>query len=707
MAASVVSVPANEGISVKDEPDDPEIDAMAIKMKENFQKSIATARQQSVTNIYINRAGRPVALNIYTPSSNSSKDTENLPQKDTEDYPSERGLFGWEEIGTCQVPYILRKINGENVRYVAVRIAENQLLQKYLHFLHQDIYSCTCVRSHFISEYEAKVLNEINNKHSENLYGKEPFCVGKDFIVLLEDVKEFYAFLETCYKKLLCNIAPGRRERCGFIRINSESVVPYCIKENHKYVPLFYFEGETDNLRHRAIKLENWHLAYLKFCCKVQGIRNELFASDSCTVTSLDDIKNYFPPDTVFEEYWPAKVVDTQLLTNAKTATYNTPGSWIRIPHPSENPYAAVAAAAASASAVVQTPTLPPPPSMPIWPSTPNQMINTSSYNPQSQQLPPPSYPTVTRNQSAAVQYYNSNPTLMHQGNTPINNVAGHAPPPPLVRAGLQQPVPIVNSGSYSNGSINSTSMYSPSNSNVSHSSQGRQFYGAPRSSSVVQVQQQQQQPMINQSQQSYGAQSLLGGNTNTRMGNNQQRNILRNATLTVPPSEIIDLSSPPPSPPPQQDLSRTNNTQWTLKRIPENSAQWQQNSNGAAYKIQKATLQGKVLYCINSRPFIYSDLMLTLDDLVQSVFPTSSVATVAQFLQKYLKTTLYSGNSEQMAVLRENGRLRSLFPDDTPLAMLQDVTHVFLQLKSLIAKQDEQIQPYQTNGPSKRQRTS
>jgi len=73
-------------------------------------------------------------------------------------------------------------------------------------------------------------------------------------------------------------------------------------------------------------------LAYLKFCCKVQGIRNELFASDSCTVTSLDDIKNYFPPETNFEEYWPAKVVDTQLLTNQKSAHANPPGAWIRAP---------------------------------------------------------------------------------------------------------------------------------------------------------------------------------------------------------------------------------------------------------------------------------------------------------------------------------------------------------------------------------------
>lgn len=230
------------------------------------------------------------------------------------------------------MPYILRIINEEKLKFVSVRIAETQLLSMYLNYLHPNIYTCTSVKSHFITEAEAKLFNEINQKHSDLVYGKELFQAGKDYIVRLEDVQEFYTFIEVCYKKLLSQVTPGGKESCGFIRINSESVVPYCIKEGKKYVPLFYFEGETENLKQSAVKLENWNLAYLKFCCKVQGIRNELFASDSCTVTSLDDIKNYFPPDTNFEEYWPAKVVDTQLLTNQKNAHINSPAAWIRAP---------------------------------------------------------------------------------------------------------------------------------------------------------------------------------------------------------------------------------------------------------------------------------------------------------------------------------------------------------------------------------------
>ncbi|KAF5282799.1 hypothetical protein FQR65_LT02796 [Abscondita terminalis] len=159
-------------------------------------------------------------------------------------------------------------------------------------------------------------------------FGSEQFT-SRDLIVRLSDVIEFYNFLDACYTKLM-NGSTNRLDRCGFIRINEESVVPYTVYSGEKYVPLFYFEGETDTLKLRADTLEGWDLSYLKFCCKVQGIRNELFSDDSCAVISLVDIRNYFPPGTLFEDYWPTKVVDSQLLINGKSE--NQAGQWIRQP---------------------------------------------------------------------------------------------------------------------------------------------------------------------------------------------------------------------------------------------------------------------------------------------------------------------------------------------------------------------------------------
>jgi len=218
-------------------------------------------------------------------------------------------------------------------------MAETHLLGNYLHYLHSDIYtSCTSVKCYFITDSEAKLLNDINHNHSNCVYGKEMFFAGKDCIASLEDVLEFYTFIKVCYNKLLHNITLDHNEVCGFTHINSELIVPYCIKDGQKYVPLFFFERVAKSLINQAIKLENWNLAYLKFCCKVLGIRYELFASDSCTVIRLDDIKKYYPPDTYFEEYWPAKIVYTSTLTNQKS-TYVSPSSaWIRAEStPAEN----------------------------------------------------------------------------------------------------------------------------------------------------------------------------------------------------------------------------------------------------------------------------------------------------------------------------------------------------------------------------------
>uniref|UniRef100_A0A1B0CHX8 Uncharacterized protein n=2 Tax=Lutzomyia longipalpis TaxID=7200 RepID=A0A1B0CHX8_LUTLO len=188
----------------------------------------------------------------------------------------------------------------------------------------------SAVSSYYITEAEGRLLNEINHKHSESHFGREMFTV-KDLVVRLSDVSKFWTFLDVCYKKLLMgNNGQGQSEKCGFIRINKESVVPYTVRDGQKFVPLFYFEGETENLKLKADNLSGWDLSYLKFCCKVQGIRNELFASDKVAVISLTDIKSYFPPGTQFEDYWPNKVVDTQLLVQKSNA--NSSVHWTRQP---------------------------------------------------------------------------------------------------------------------------------------------------------------------------------------------------------------------------------------------------------------------------------------------------------------------------------------------------------------------------------------
>lgn len=276
----------------------------------------ATQNTGSILNYLQRKPVMATATNVNTNSSNGNGTSNGHAVDDGKpaDEESLKGHFGWESFnsGKIHIPYIIRQTE----KYCAVRIVEQKLLNKYLNVLHQDLYNCTSVRSYYITDVEARLLDEINFRHCDQCFGKEKFSM-KDLIVRLTDAQKFQQFLDVCYKKLTNFSTPN--DKCGFIRINSESVVPYTVRDGQKMVPLFYFEGETDNLKLKADSLSGWDLSYLKFCCKVQGIRNELFASETVAVISLDDIKSYFPQGTIFEDYWPNKVVDTQLLVAQKS----------------------------------------------------------------------------------------------------------------------------------------------------------------------------------------------------------------------------------------------------------------------------------------------------------------------------------------------------------------------------------------------------
>lgn len=237
--------------------DDHEINELAAKIVESNKAHLAKQQQQQVLQqqqLIRQQQGQQVAgtngngniLNYFgrkaTPTTSSTAVTGAVTmesqvqctspsgtaadeKKAPQDESSQMGHFGWHTCNkTANIPYILR---GEE-KYCAVRIVETKLLNKYLNYLHQDIYNCTCVRSYYITEAESRLLNEINQKHCDNQFGRELFT-HKDLVVRLSDVNKFYTFLDVCYRKLMMGNSGTHSEKCGFIRINKESVVPYTV----------------------------------------------------------------------------------------------------------------------------------------------------------------------------------------------------------------------------------------------------------------------------------------------------------------------------------------------------------------------------------------------------------------------------------------------------------------------------------------------
>merc|ERR1712142_847576 len=119
-----------------------------------------------------------------------------------------------------------------------------------------------------------------------------------------DDVFELYKFMDLCHKKMMLKKST-ESDRCGFIRIGGTSDVPYTQIDGVRYLPSFYFEGEIDNAK--ILSLTGWDWAYLRFCCKVQGVKDELIGGDRCEAVPLQELRLYFAPGTSFVEYWPSK----------------------------------------------------------------------------------------------------------------------------------------------------------------------------------------------------------------------------------------------------------------------------------------------------------------------------------------------------------------------------------------------------------------
>ncbi|XP_393109.2 uncharacterized protein LOC409606 isoform X2 [Apis mellifera] len=754
----IVEARVNRGfdkVVVKQEhPDEAEIRELAAKMVEaNKAKMVSgipgTPQQQRPPQCLLPQSNLPGILGYLNKRPADSSTAVATKPLSTEgkvppDDESQRGRFGWTSFDDCHIPYIFR--SGE--KYCAVRILESKLLNKYLSYLHSDIYSCTCIRSYYITEAESKLFTDINVKHCENQFGREPFTC-KDLVVRLSDAKEFYTFLDVCYTKLTAgtnpNVSSGHKaDKCGFIRINKESVVPYTVKDGLQYVPLFYFEGETENLKLKAEKLEGWDLSYLKFCCKVQGIRNELFASETCSVISLNDIKSYFPPGTGFEDYWPTKVMDSQLLVNSKGG--GSGGGWTKQPPtpPATKPvsvqnsankavnarstpmhnmiprgsvantsqvqrvsqprpvttthpaHSSPTALPSGRSNIVTQPMLNTVQSVNGWTglvggqptfqtalvSQPSSIIRMpSSLNMHNQiSTPPKNYSQQSSRSrggggSAAAQYPGVYPV------TTMQNVA-QAQPPPLVRATVHSSQPNLGYPTYGKDDWVTSTYTTPT-------------LGVPNAVTASTYPQ-----MLGLSEQ---VQALMPSPTSVSTLLHPQRHTpsVHNTSHTKYPPPLIPVNG-------SNNSTRDSRGRKPLIPISESHVSTCQVQ---PYQIQKALVEDKMVPCINFKPYIYSELLMTLNDFVAQYFPACDINSCRQVLTDVLHIDLYQGNRLQMKMLMEAGKCSSL-NEELPLIQVKNIMKYMPQLKYMFNRGGEMVMPAPAHSSEehpakKRQRTS
>ncbi|XP_076750570.1 uncharacterized protein LOC143423258 isoform X2 [Xylocopa sonorina] len=735
-------------IVVKQElPDEAEIRELAAKMVEANKAKMVSAPgvqpQQRPPQCLLPQSNLPGILGYLNKRPADSSTTVATKASPTEgkvppDDESQRGRFGWTSFDDCHIPYIFR--SGE--KYCAVRILESKLLNKYLSYLHSDIYSCTCIRSYYITEAESKLFTEINTKHCENQFGREQFTC-KDLVVRLSDAKEFYTFLDVCYTKLTAgtnpNVSSGHKaDKCGFIRINKESVVPYTVKDGLQYVPLFYFEGETENLKLKAEKLEGWDLSYLKFCCKVQGIRNELFASETCSVISLNDIKSYFPPGTGFEDYWPTKVMDSQLLVNSKGG--GSGGGWTKQPPtpPATKPVPVqnnVNKATVNARVVT-----------PMHNMLPRGSVANTSQVQQRVSLPRPVATTHPAHSSpTALTSDRSNIVTQPMLNTvqSVNGWTGLVGGQPTFQTSLvSQPSSIIRMPS----SLNMHSQITQPTKNYSQqssrsrgggSSAATPYPGVYPATTMQSVAQAQPPPLVRATVHSsqpnlgvtstYTTPSLGVPNAVTASTYPQMLGLSEQVQALMPsPTSVSTLLHPQRHTP---SVHNTSHTKYPPPLIPVNgSNNSSRDSRGRKplipilethvsacqvqpYQVQKALVGDKMVPCINFKPYVSSELLMTLPDFVAQYFPACDINSCRQVLTDVLHVDLYQGNRLQMEMLREAGKCSSI-NEELPLIQVKSIMKYMPQLKYMFNRGSDMVMPAPAHSSEehpakKRQRTS
>ncbi|CAH1797322.1 unnamed protein product [Owenia fusiformis] len=188
------------------------------------------------------------------------------------DITSIKGIFGWTTVDGVSLPYLFRE-----AKYVAVRMVELKLLFKYPNAYPEELKKRPPLMSHYVTEAEAKLLNEINIEHCESEFGRHQFTV-KDLVVRLEEFKDFYKIVKEAFPET-DNSRESKDEgdvQGGWLQINN-TVIPYILRNPvGKLVPLSVVQYAAELLN--GVQIDGTTLPTEKECtyfndsCKKAGL---------------------------------------------------------------------------------------------------------------------------------------------------------------------------------------------------------------------------------------------------------------------------------------------------------------------------------------------------------------------------------------------------------------------------------------------------
>ncbi|KAL3866103.1 hypothetical protein ACJMK2_043436 [Sinanodonta woodiana] len=322
----------------------------------SFVHPVTNEMAQRNINSHVNvpnqQTGYHVVMNQSNPSfSKPVERIENL--ENLVDFPSIKGLFGWTTVDDVNVPYILR----HDKRFVSVRIVELKLLSRYPNAYPDELGRHKPLTSFFVTNNEAKLLNEINLVHCGGEYGRKEFS-QKDLIVLLSDFVEFYNLVKKTFpennntKNTKAAEEKELSSYCGWLQINN-TVTPYVKRPSGKYVPLSvirYAAGlmTSENDSVKGVLPTQIECDLMNRACKLAGF-NFNFAKTTRIIALTDILQTNFvhvtelPMENPLSHAHYMELAASKLLlpgpseTNRQNTTYlnqqSSQNSLMQLPH--------------------------------------------------------------------------------------------------------------------------------------------------------------------------------------------------------------------------------------------------------------------------------------------------------------------------------------------------------------------------------------